>query len=171
MISTVTLSDRAVLRGALAGYRPLYTTKSLYSSQRRWAWRNLMVATINAALERGLFALDDPNQEVAEAEFEFTLDGRPVEARVRDASYGEVHVLSVLEPDRSRSFLLGLGILSWAGAASAHGWLERRKGLWLQTGEGCAGAPEFRVTERGKGFLASVKIEPNGFADRGKFML
>lgn len=143
----------------------------------RWiAWRNLMVASINAGLEQRLFGLSpgedwwpgaDPTNNGGERGiFRFQFDGDvPAVATVAAISGDElaIHVLlaprnAEIEADRSD------GIKD--GGAFAHGWLERRLGAWIMDGGedfGCKRPMQQRVAE--------AKIAPVGYADHGSFIL
>lgn len=59
------------------------------TSIRGTARQNLLVATVNVALERQLITLDC--QPFQAARFEFELAGLPVLAHVSDGSFDEVH--------------------------------------------------------------------------------
>ena len=61
------------------------------NGKRAQAWRNLMVAAIDVALERGLLDLD-PGAEVEACVYTFKLDGFPTLAAISDSGYGEVAV-------------------------------------------------------------------------------
>jgi hypothetical protein len=144
-------------------------------SNRAMAWRNLMVAAINAALERRLFSLAPgepwswPEDEHGERllVFRFSLDGMPAIASVRDAGWDEVSVHAAIlpTPDADRWIVAGnAGFL--AGDAFAAGRLERREGTYLQASSGM-----FKCRRHCIDALARTAIEPAGFADHGKLRM
>ena len=99
------------------------------------ALRNLIVATVNTALERGLLTLDCEPFEVEG--FEFELAGMTVVGHVRDVGFDEVSVNAIVEPTAlgraSVHVALFVKKISRFGAAAASMWLERRDGKYLQT--------------------------------------
>jgi hypothetical protein len=135
------------------------------SSPRRRAWRNLMVAACNAALEHELFRLDTEDP-VRTTEVAFTLDGHAIEICLQDCACGEVLVTAVLDPDLQYPFRTLHPLTAKAGAAVAGGWIERRTGRWLQNGGAL-----FHVTRAAKDFLTALRVEPVGYADHGQFFL
>ena len=97
------------------------------TSIRGKARQNLLVATVNVALERQLITLDC--QPFKAARFEFELAGLPVLAHVSDGSFDEVQVGVIVCPtELGRRF--GDATIPHAhpkfGAATTFGWLERR---------------------------------------------
>jgi hypothetical protein len=143
----------------------------------RWtAWRNLMVAAINAGLEQRLFGLspgedwwpgaDPKNNGGDRGLYRFTFDGDLQASAAVAAIRGDelsIHVLLSPKDNRIEADRSG-GIED--GAAFAHGWLERRLGVWIMDGgEGfeCRRAVQIRV--------ASVEVQPSGYADQGSFIL
>jgi hypothetical protein len=109
-------------------------------SERRKAWRNMLVAGLNEALRLGRITLD-PKNEPDETPFDFTLAGLPARGFVRSISYGEVSVevfvnyKTILVP---RWLLVPLrpGATAFTYDAWANGWLERLTGKWLQCSGG-----------------------------------
>jgi hypothetical protein len=96
------------------------------NGKRVLAWRNLMGAAIDVALERGLLDLD-PGAEVEACVFHFKLDGFPTLAAISDSGYGEVTVrVAVLPTERGAELVRCFGSGFRAGDAYASGWLERR---------------------------------------------
>jgi hypothetical protein len=96
------------------------------NGKRALAWRNLMGAAIDVALERGLLDLD-PGAEVEASVFHFKLDGFPTLAAISDSGYGEVAVrVAVLPTERGAELVRCFGSGFRAGDAYASGWLERR---------------------------------------------
>lgn len=154
-------------------------------SARTTAWRNLMVAAINAGLEQGLFTLDrggnlwpgapkderDPGEAYVYA---FDLDGAPGVASVRDAGWDELSFHAALFPIPGAAYpsdRIKAGGVGWCrrympGRAWAEGWLERRVGRWLQDSTGL-----FQCRRDVLPLLASAAVKPNGYADRGRLIL
>ena len=98
----------------------------MMSGMRAKAWRNLMSAAIDVALERGLLTLD-PAAEVEPAVFAFKLDGFPTVAAISDSGYGEVAVrVAVLPTERGAELVRCFGSGFRAGDCYASGWLARR---------------------------------------------
>ena len=96
------------------------------NGKRALAWRNLMRAAIDTALERGLLDLD-PAAAVEPAVFQFKLDGFPTVAAISDSGYGEVAVrVAVLPTERGAELVKSFGTGLRAGECYASGWFERR---------------------------------------------
>jgi hypothetical protein len=107
------------------------------NGKRAKAWRNLMSAAIDVALERGLLSLD-PGAEVAPCVFRFKLDGFPTVAAISDSGLGEVAVrVAVLPTERGAELARCFGAGLRAGDAYASGWLERRTGRLQTPGFSC----------------------------------
>jgi hypothetical protein len=141
-------------------------------SIRRRAWRCVMIATINHALDAGMFGLD-PDGVPVDAAFAFEVAGIPARGHIADAGWDELVVKTVLWPhgcgrydDMARvCFLTPRASL---GDCYAYGWLERRKGRWLQTSKGQAPITCKRDLLPA---VAAIHVEPKGYADHGKFMM
>ncbi len=137
------------------------------------AWRNMMVAAINAGLDQNLFGLDaDDNRWTGgKAVYRFTLADMPAIASVGDASFGELVFKVALQPcSDAEKFIepcTGPDIRFEAGEAFASGWLERRKGKWLQTGPRpmCYFRRELLPT------IAGIEVQPHGYSPEGRIML
>lgn len=142
----------------------------------RWtAWRNLMVATINAGLEQRLFGLSpeedwwpgaDPKNNGGERGlYRFLFDdGMPATAAVSAISGDElsIHVLLCPKDDQIEADRSG-GIED--GVAFAHGWLERRLGAWIMDG-----GEDFECKRAVQSRVAAVQIQPLGYSDQGSFI-
>lgn len=143
----------------------------------RWyAWRNLLVAAINAGLEQRLFGLC-PSENwwpggVPESDacqrgiYHFWVD-REIKAiaSVNAARGDELSICVILNPrkaDIQPEWYRGLN----DGDAVAHCWLERRFGAWIQDG-----GDAFRCRRSVQPHLANLVIEPNGYSDRGSFFI
>jgi hypothetical protein len=163
---------------------------SPFKSARARAWRNVMSAAVNAGLRRGLFSLDPkgphwpghaetPPSERASVEFEAELlGGAPGRVYVADAGWDELSLHVVLWPRRATTSIRD-GFVQSAprGEVDAAGWLERRKGAWLQTDLGRTGARDRRsagmlaIRSHRRDQVASATVAPMGFADHGKFFM
>lgn len=148
-----------------------------YRSSRARAWRNAMVAGINAGIGQRHFTIRAGDNRWPEASqagrreahiYRFEVDGIPAIASVRDAGFDELSIHVALWPtiDAERWVKAGFsGFL--AGEVWASGWLERRDGAWLQFSKN----PEIRCRQRRLAQTADLEIRPRGFADRGNFKL
>src|SRR5688500_11695025 len=107
------------------------------NGKRALAWRNLMVAAINVAMDRGLIDLD-PGVDVAPCVYSVRLDGMPALAGISDSGYGEVAVRACVQPtERGAELVRCFGAGFRAGDAYASSWLARNPGkAWLQTVHG-----------------------------------
>jgi hypothetical protein len=120
-------------------------------SIRRKAWRNAMVATINEALDRRLFSLAPDGIEIEGAQIDFEIDGIPASAEVRTIGWDEIAARVTLWP-------------AGPGCFMANGWLERRKGKWLQTSDG---RPSMSGNHERVRRVAAIQIEPKGMPITG----
>ena len=155
-----------------------------YKSNRARAWRNAMVAAINAGLEQKVFSLDPDesgiwgSRETQEERnhdrgdrgrvYEFKIDDIPAIAAVWDIGYDELRINVALWPVENAKERIQVSNPGFrAGKMFASGWLERRQRKWLQ---------HYRhISMRCRGGLTSVvaalDVKPMGFADSGKFFL
>lgn len=146
-------------------------------SRRRRAWRNVMVAGINAGIDQGLFtpragenswSQPDPKFGDDPRTYQFMIGDIPAVASVHDAGWDElsIHVAlwPTIEGERWVRTANG-GFL--AGEAFASGWLERRDGAWLQVGQD----PEFSCRKQRLDRIAALEIRSKGYADRGSFRI
>jgi hypothetical protein len=121
----------------------------------------LLVAAVNAALERGLLTLECAPVEAAT--FEFTIGPYPVIAHVPDASSDEVLIQAIVRPTELGRQTVACAVLhGWQkfGAATTFAWLERRTGKYLQSGVNYHGTKT--VTRD----LSDLTISPRGFGTR-----
>jgi hypothetical protein len=141
-------------------------------SKKAKVWRNLMVATANAAIEQGLFGrISTPDEKIADrttVRFEFELDGLRCDATASDAGWDEVSLICSL----------GTPTTLWAnkpyrdwGDVWVHGWLERRTGFWLQTHPRTGAGSLFKCRRGIVDRLANIAVTPNGFQDHGQFFI
>lgn len=140
--------------------------KNHFKSQRAKAWRNLIVAATNAALEQGLFSFRVNDncwpcvEERKGCVFRFKFLGMPCSGYVGDIGCGELSIRAALKPpeggeERVRSCNAGF----WAGEAFASGCLEREIGAYMQA------ALSLRIRRHLIPIIASAKIEPIGYRD------
>lgn len=143
----------------------------------RWyAWRNLLVAAINAGLERRLFGLSpDENwwpggapesHECERSFYHFTVDGELSAVAGVDAISGDELSIQVVlnprDPDVQPSQFSTLE----DGDACARCWVERRWGAWIHDG-----GEEFSCKRVLQSRLAALTIEPAGYSDQGSFFM
>lgn len=143
----------------------------------RWdAWRNLMVAAINAGLEQRLFGLSPTENRWLEGTadsyersrhtYHFLFDSElPAIASVHVIRGDALSIVVILNPkkvDIQPEWYHGLS----EGDSVAHGWLERRLGAWIQDG-----GESFRCKRAVQARVASVAIKPHGYADQGSFIM
>jgi hypothetical protein len=145
-------------------------------SSRRRAWRNAMVAGINAGIDHGLFTprpgennwpAPDPKYGDVGRTYRFTIEDIPGIAYVQDAGFDElsVHVALWPTPDGER-WIRVVNADFQAGDLTASGWLERRDGAWLQASDS---SPHFRCRKQRLDQAAALTFRPKGYADRGSF--
>lgn len=156
-------------------YSPFTTLPLRVRRGVRWnAWRNMMVAAINAGLDQGLFGLapgedwwpgaDPKNNGGLRYNYRFIFDGNLDAVATVSAISGDelsIHVLLVprnaqIEPSSNNGLT--------DGAANAHGWVERRLGAWIQDG-----GEEFSCKRAIQDRVAAARCEPKGYADQGSF--
>jgi hypothetical protein len=137
-------------------------------TNRRRAWRNVMVAAINAGLDMRLFGLD-PNNTPEPESFRFAIAGIPGIAYVSDAGWSELAINAALWPtSNARRWIAYNNAGSQAGECFAHGRLERAKGAWLQTSWGRTPI-NCRVNRLAS--VAAISVEPQGYADGGRLTM
>jgi hypothetical protein len=155
-----------------------------YRSDRAKAWRNAMVAAINAGLSDGHFDLagNGPDWRSEEERYRgpplpapqsaFDLASLPAIAAFRSVSHDEVAVHVIVKPTPVGQRHVDCGnVTDFAefGDAIATGWLERRTGKWLQHARGSREL--FRCRRHLMPQLAALTIEAQGYRDHGKFFL
>ncbi|MCH8863535.1 MAG: hypothetical protein IID51_13665 [Proteobacteria bacterium] len=149
-------------RSRIAGY--------VGGKTRVTAWRNLMIAGINAGLKQGVFGLgvDQNYWEGDGPVYRFVFADLPAIASVSDAGHGELLVKVAVEPTKEAErfipcFNAGLA----AGEAFASGYLERKNGKWLQTPHKPCNAFRRDILP----IIAEASQEPDGYDDHGRFMM
>lgn len=147
----------------------------MYKTIRTKAWRNLLVATINEGLARGLIGLKEDENHWKDTlafkdtvtfdgqggvTFDFEISGMPAAGYFLDMS-GDVLVDAALYP--RRSFDTGFK----AGDLSAEGRFGRRQQPWLMS-DGWKSFSFRRDRQVLIGRAARLVIEPRGFVDHGR---
>lgn len=144
--------------------------RQLRGTKNLQAWRNLMVAGINAGLTQNLFGLapDDNRWSGDGCIYRFDFDGIPGIASVRDIDFGELSVtVAVIPSARAEEWIGSFNAGFEAGDGFASGFFGRQKGAWLQTTATPTGKFRRAVLDR----VSAVQVSPLGFADSGKFMM
>lgn len=166
-----------VVRTRSPGYRRVN-----YKGTRLRAWRNMLVAGVNAAIDRRLISVRPgdnrwQNLEIDAREkpkphvFPFEIDGIPALCSIHDAGYDELSIHVAFWPTAdSADWLPAAWIGFRAGDAFASGWLERRDGAWLQVSSDPLGR-QFSCRQPRLEKIAALDIQPKGYADRGSFKM
>lgn len=143
---------------------------------RRRAWRNVMVAAVNAGLEQRIFGLA-PGEDWwlgatpggnggGHGLYRFTVDGNiPAVATVSAIGSGELSIHVLVEPRSAEVEPNRSGGIEDA-AAFAHGWLERKLGAWIMDG-----GEDFECRRVIQSRLGNIQIESTGYADKGRFFM
>lgn len=143
----------------------------------RWmAWRNLIVAAVNAALEKRLFGLspEDNWWPGGHSEshmcnryiYSFTIaDDVSAIASVDAISGDELSINVILNPRNNDVEPDRAGGLS-DGDAFAHAWIERSLGAWVQDG-----GEDFACKRAVQPWLAQLELKPAGYSDQGSFFM
>lgn len=157
----------------------IYTTPSSgwdieYTSLRDRAWRNMMVAATNAAIEQKLLSVrpgdnrwpgwDQKKTHVFNLTFGADI---PALGSVFDAGFDEIAIHVALWPT-ARGFK---SVEAWnagfnAGEAFATGWLERANGAYLQSN-----TTSLRCRQKLLTTVAEANVKPKCFGDRGKLIM
>jgi hypothetical protein len=108
-----------------------------------------------------------------DAAFAFEVNGIPARGHIADAGWDELSVKAVLWPNDHGRFDRMCGCMFLTprrslGDCYAYGWLERRKGRWLQESKGPASITCKRDLLPA---VAMICVKPKGYADHGKFMM
>lgn len=150
-------------------------------SERRRAWRNVMVAAINEGIRQRLFTIrpgdnrwpgaqNDEQRTSRAHKFEFEIAGIPAVGSVHDGGYDELSIHVALWPtaDGARWVdCMGAGFR--AGDLWASGWLERRDGAWLQAPTTPTLGDYLNCRRERLREVAGLEVAPMGFADCGSF--
>jgi hypothetical protein len=120
---------------------------------------------------RGLLSLERPVVDRTHSKqvcYSLTLAGIPAVAAIEDIGHDEVSVHVALWPTpRGRAMVHAYNAGFEAGDVFATGWLERHTGKYLQTPPRCSIHCRKGLVDK----VARIQIEPNGYADHGRFML
>lgn len=140
-----------------------------YIKPKAKAWRNLMVAAINAGLEQGLFSLRKGDNRWPETDsykghvYRFPFASLSSLCCVKNAGNGVLsfHAVIFPEPDAEQwLFLPQLGLSG--GEAYGMAWLEREKEARLETSMSF-----FKARKDALAILAEAeKLSPQGYHDR-----
>lgn len=137
---------------------------------RSAASRNMVIGAINAGLDQRIFGLnpDDNRWHGTRAVYRFSFAQMPAIACVGDAGFGELSIQVAVKPTRNAEEWIDVMNPGFrAGDAFAAGWLERRKGKWLQT----SAKPICAFRRSILPILAQAHIQPNGYLPEGPFIM
>jgi hypothetical protein len=137
---------------------------------RQTAWRNMMIAGINAGLAQQQFGLapDDNRWSGDHAIYTFSIADMPAIACVSDGGFGELFLRIAVNPTPdARRWISAINAGFEAGEAFTTGWLERRRGRWLQT----TSRPQSSFRRHILPTLAKKSVEPDGYLPEGRFMM
>lgn len=151
-----------------------------YKSQRDRAWRNVMVAAINAGIDQRVFTIKPSDNRWPNAmrdqldggpepcTYRFSLNGVSGIASVLNGGHDELSVKVALWPSaKAEEWISAVNAGFLAGELHATGWLERRNGAWLQVSR-----DKFFACRRARlQTVAEMNLRPKGFADRGTFKM
>jgi len=143
-------------------------------SERGRAWRNTMVAAINAGLQQRLFGLQ-PEPDGGDPErgsiFEFSVGDIPGLGYVCAIGWDELNIHAALWPVAGARDWIVCGNVTDHGAGKlvgevvASGWLERRTGCYLMP------SPSLFYCRRvRKPIVATLAVVPQGYKDHGRFI-
>jgi hypothetical protein len=144
-----------------------------YDTDRKRAWRNVVVCAVNEALRLRLFSLRPgdnrwPGYDPKGREpylFDFRLPcNLPARAAINEAGFDELSIHVAVNPkgDWVRAFNAGFS----AGDVFATTWLERRNGAWIQSSD-----TPFQCRRHLLSTVANMKVEPLGYGDRGRIIM
>lgn len=153
-----------------------------YNTDRRRAWRNIMIAAVNAGIEQRLFSMrkGDNRWPGANAKdtsghpapqvhyYRFSVEGIPALASVEDRGFDELYFRVVFWPrPDAEQWLPAIGEGFRAGDACADGWIERRDAAHLQTTRRAS----LKCRKARLATVAALTVEPRQYADRGSFRM
>ncbi len=164
-------AERSAARGTLrSGNAPKRLASFSGGKTRVAAWRNMMVAAINAGLDQGVFGLDsDDNRWTGEhGIYRFDFGGMPAIASARDIGFGELAIHVAVRPTDRAETLITLGNAGlYAGDAFGSGWLERKGGKWLQDN----GKPCNAFRRDILPVIAATAVAPDGYQGNGRVVI
>lgn len=167
--------DHPIPNHGPASLSPVLSERALPAGgkTRLRAWRNVMIAAINAGLDQKQFGLDpDDNRWTGDrGVYHLAISGMPAIASVGDAGFGELAIKVAVKPRSDAEEFIkpftGPDEPFRAGEAFASGWLERRKGKWLQT----SSRPLCYFRRDLLPILGAPEIRANGYLPEGRVML
>lgn len=125
------------------------------------AWRNIMVAAVNAGLEQGHFGLepDDNRFEGQDHVYRFDLEGLPGIAYVRAMADGELMLHAAINSSKQAEQTIRVGMAGLLGGEGfSEGRMERLDRKYLHS---VRPYTSFRTTLLFQ--VSEMKVEPNGF--------
>lgn len=125
------------------------------------AWRNIMVAAVNAGQRQGHFGLepDDNRFDGVDHVYRFDLDGLPGIAYVRAMADGELLLHAAINSSKQAEKTIRVGMSGLLGGEGfSEGRLQRLDRKYLHS---VRPYTQFRTTLLFK--VAEMKVEPNGF--------
>lgn len=154
----------------------------LTKSVRKRAWRNAMVSAINAGIDQRLFSIrpgdcrwdgwSEDRSITRGAAFPFSIGDIPALGYVSDAGFDELAIHVALWPTEDGKRLVAAYNAGFhAGDVFATGWLERRRGAWLQVGNDTGGGWTFSGRKNRVPVVADLQARPHGYAAAGSFMM
>ena len=158
---------------------PLSAYEIDYLSLRDKAWRNIIVLTINVALDKKLFTLrnndnrwdgwvdrNSPDHGTSKGcLFDFVLPNElPARGYIYDAGFGELGIHVAINPKGDHVKAHNAGF--YAGDVFATSWLERDTGAWLQSS-----TTNFNCRKNLLKELAEMIVVPKGFGDKGRVIM
>lgn len=154
----------------------------LTKSVRKRAWRNAMVSAINAGIDQRLFSIrpgdcrwegwSEDRGITRGATFSFSVGDIPAIGYVSDAGFDELAIHVALWPTANGERLVAAYNAGLhAGEVFASGWLERRKGAWLQVGNDTGSGWTFSARRNRVQVVADIGVRPHGYAAAGSFMM
>lgn len=161
------------------GYYPLIRTwyrrphEIAYKTPRAMAWRNLMVAAINAGIEQKLFSVRKGDNRWPGADqgkgftYRFDVYGKKGAAYVDDIGFGELKIHAAVDLVYGGELCMCLPTAGfYAGNAFGMACMDRDQGAYLQTA-----LAFFRVREPLVQFLARCDVKTKGYGDKGKIAM
>lgn len=144
--------------------------KIKYDSDRRKAWRNLLVYAINIGIERKLFSLrPDDNRWSDNGKghhvFRFELpNGLPVRVCLESCHWGELRIIADVNPKNEYNKYIAADYMPGFRNSDVHAktWLKRDIGAWIEF------TNDFNCRKTLMPYLAGLNVEPNGFGDRAE---
>jgi hypothetical protein len=141
------------------------------NSERARAWRNTMVAAINAGLAQKLFGLRPDDEDPKPHVFEFSVDGISGLGYVHPIGWGELSIHAALWPTAEARRWIVCGNITHhhcgklVGGVVACGWLERLTDRYLM-----ASPSLFYCRAARKPIVAAFAMTPEGYKDHGRFI-